>query len=93
MKIVWIAVYEDNFPVRITWHTWRKHDPKRGRGGNERIVGRVLSFVHAGHDSAEIEGNDTNDLKLQSRDSDAQSDCSEMVAFASLLSLEVVLQT
>ena len=38
----------------------------------------------------EIEGNDANDLKLQSRDSqedskdDAQSDCSEMVGFASL---------
>ena len=47
----------------------------------------------------EIEGNDANDLKLQSRDSqedskdDAQSDCSEMVGFASLLSFEVVLQT
>ena len=47
----------------------------------------------------EIEGNDANDLKLQSRDSqedskdDAQSDCSEMVDFASLLSFEVVLQT
>ena len=47
----------------------------------------------------EIEGNDANDLKLQSRDSqedskdDTQSDCSEMVDFASLLSFEVVLQT
>ena len=47
----------------------------------------------------EIEGNDANDLKLQSRDSqedskdDAQSDCSEMVGFASLLSFEVMLQT
>ena len=47
----------------------------------------------------EIEGNDANDLKLQSRDSqddsrdDAQPDCSEMVGFASLLSFEVVLQT
>ena len=47
----------------------------------------------------EIEGNDANDLKLQSRDSqedskdDAQSDCSEMIGFASLLSFEAVLQT
>ena len=47
----------------------------------------------------EIEGNDANDLKLQSRDSqedskdDAQSDCSEGVGFASQLSFEVVLQT
>ena len=38
----------------------------------------------------EIEGNDANDLKLQSRDSredpkdDAQPYCSEMVGFASL---------
>ena len=46
----------------------------------------------------EIEGNDAIDLKLQSKDSqedskyDAQSDCSEMVGFASLLSFEVVLQ-
>ena len=38
----------------------------------------------------EIEGNDANDSKLQSRDSqedskdDAQPDCSEMVGFASL---------
>ena len=38
----------------------------------------------------EIEGNDSNDLKFQFRDSqddskdDAQSDCSEMVGFASL---------
>ena len=41
----------------------------------------------------EIVGNDANDLKLQSRDSDAQSDCSVMVGFALLLSFEVVLQT
>ena len=46
----------------------------------------------------EIEGNDANDLKLQSRDSredpkdDAPPDCSEMVGFASL-SFEVMLQT
>ena len=47
----------------------------------------------------EIEGNDANDLKLQSRDSqedskdDAESDCSEMVGFASLLSFEGAFQT
>ena len=151
-------------PRSITWQIWRKH---RDRGGEERLVARVLSFVRVGHDSTRtglfkeglsqprvsakfdfryetlrsqfsfilsaynliigcskkkrgnypgntfeqkkekpglkfnpglaliglrttgswIEGNDAIDLKLESSDSqenlkdDAQSDCSEMVAF------------
>ena len=34
-------------PCSITWQTWRKHDAKRGRGGKERLLARVLSFVRS----------------------------------------------
>ena len=84
-------------PSSITWQTWRK----RGRGGKERLLARVLSFVRSGHDSTTRNRwrNEANDSKLQSSDSQentrnyAQSDCSEMVGFASPRSFEVILQT
>ena len=84
----------------ITWQTWGKHDAKRGRGGKERLVARVLSFVRSGHNSTRRNRwrNEANDSKLQSSDSqensrdDAQSDCSEMVGLASPRSFEAILQ-
>ena len=61
----------------------------------------VLSFVRSGHDSTRRNRwrNEANDSKLQSSDSqensrdDAQSDCSEMVGFASPRSFEGILQS
>ena len=81
--------------------TWRKHDAKRGRGGKERLLARVLSFVRCGRESTRRNRwrNEANNSKLQSSDSqensrdDAQSDCSEMVGFASPRSFEVILPT
>ena len=88
-------------PSSITWQAWWKHDAKIGRGGKERLLARVLSFVRSGHDSTRRNRwrNEANDSKLQSSDSqensrdDAQSDCSKMVGFGSPRSSEVILQT
>ena len=88
-------------PRSTAWQTWRKHDVKRSRGGKERLLARVLSFFRSGHDSARWNRwrNGANDSELQSSDSqensgdDAQSDCSEMVGFASPRSFEVILPT
>ena len=97
-----MAGYENTSPVRLhDKHDDRKHDAKRGRGGKERLLARVLSFVRSGHDSTRRNRwrNEANDSKLQSSDSqensrdDAQSDCSKMVGFASPRSFEVILQT
>ena len=86
-------------PSSITWQTWRKHDAKRGRGGKERLLARVLSFNRSGHNSTRRNRwrNEANDSKLQSSDSqknsrdDTQSHCSKMVGFASPRSFEVIL--
>lgn len=49
------------------------------------VMLRVMCYVHAGHDSPEIEGSDETDSRLQSSDSqddsenDTQLDCSKIV--------------